>query len=589
MDDVARVVGSGGILIAEACNGFGKTVSALSSLVDTGKPLIYATRTHDQVRQILAEVERINSHSGANYTAVNLASRDHLCLNPDCRSLPSRDATELCGMLRKSDECPFKSEITETPPGLPSVLSQEHLIQTGRRLHICPYFLARRCAKTRRVVVAPYPYIFDPRIRLMTGIDLEGHILVLDEGHNVEQVAQETFSDTLSDRSLASAGDELKSVAMSRNPMRKLSDHLAETVGEEPKLVKGEDLQDNLESTLGTDIPTFLEEHSVAVEAIREKKQRAGEPPICFLNGVLDFLELLSNSRKDLFIAVYKHGSYGTNLIEYRCLDPSLAIKPIVESASGTLIMSGTLSPLPLFADIIGLRSAEFRSYSPIQRSTEIRMVIDARVSTAYKDRSPEMMRRIGVTISEALPSIPNGALLFFTQRDLMQRCLDAWGTAGIIKTVNSKPILGGKPLYREGSDAKSNQEAVARYKSATVTMQGAALACVFRGRNSEGSNFPDDQCRGIFLVGVPYANYSDPLVRAQIAFYDRRTTGLGNRWYTMDAFRAANQALGRGIRSRDDWCKYWLLDHRYAQNENLISNWAKGAGSKIIRNSTEK
>lgn len=69
---------------------------------------------------------------------------------------------------------------------LPTVLSAESLLTTGRRNRICPYFLARRVAKTRRLTVCPYPYVFDPKIRLMTGLDLEGRTLVLDEGHNID-------------------------------------------------------------------------------------------------------------------------------------------------------------------------------------------------------------------------------------------------------------------------------------------------------------------------------------------------------------------------------------------------------------------
>jgi regulator of telomere elongation helicase 1 len=214
-------------------------------------------------------------------------------------------------------------------------------------------------------------------------------------------------------------------------------------------------------------------------------------------------------------------------------------------------------------------------------------MTIDPRVTTTYRDRSPEMLLRIGETVSEALAGVPNGALVFFPQRDLMERSLEAWAQAGLIKVTGGRPYLAGKPLFREGRDARMNQDTVARYKTAAVTPLGAVLTCVFRGRNSEGSNFPDDQCRGIILVGVPYANYGDPLVRAQIAYYERMRVGLGNRWYTMDAFRAANQALGRGIRSRDDWCQYWLLDQRYAQHQDLISPWAKGAGATIAGTET--
>ncbi|MCK4437580.1 hypothetical protein KAV47_00785, partial [Candidatus Bathyarchaeota archaeon] len=101
---------------------------------------------------------------------------------------------------------------------------------------------------------------------------------------------------------------------------------------------------------------------------------------------------------------------------------------------------------------------------------------------------------------------------------------------------------------------------------------------------NSEGSNFPGDQARGIVLVGVPYANYSDPFVKAQIGYYNRLRRGLGNRWYTMDAYRAANQSLGRGIRGRDDWCHYWLLDRRYEEKLQLISRWAQGDGAEVRR-----
>ncbi len=587
MDDVEATLGAGGTLVAEACNGFGKTVSALSALLPLGKPIVYATRTHDQVKQVLAEVERINQHTGASYTAVNLASRDHLCLNPDCRGHPSREAQEICGVLRKEERCPYRSETGDAPMSLPPVLSVESLLATGRRTRVCPYFLARRAAKTRRLTVCPYPYVFDPKIRLMTGLDLEGRTLVLDEGHNVDQVAQETLSDTLSDRSLAAASDELKSIGMNRAPMRRLEEHLAETITDQPTLVKAEDAYDNIAHALGGDLTTFTEHHAPAVEAIRARKEKAGDPPVSSLGGVLTFIELLMESRKERYAAVYQRSHAGSNLLEYRCLDPSLAVRPVVADSAGTLIMSGTISPLRLFADVLGLRGAELRSYPAIQTSGRIKMTIDPSVTTTYRDRSPEMLLRIGQAVASALPAVPNGALIFFPQRDLMDRSLDAWTHAGLIKVTGGRPYIAGKPLLREGRDARMNQDTVNRYKAAAVTPQGAVLTCVFRGRNSEGSNFPDDQCRGIILVGVPYANYGDPLVRAQIAYYDRRAMGLGHRWYTMDAFRAANQALGRGIRSRDDWCHYWLLDQRYAQHQDLITPWAKGAGATVVEPET--
>ena len=115
MDDIERVLGKGEVLIAEACNGFGKTVSSLSALLAMGRRIIYATRTHEQVRQVLQELETINKKNGTSFTAVNLASRQFLCLNPDCQDLPVRDAQEQCSLLRETGECPWVSDIENLP------------------------------------------------------------------------------------------------------------------------------------------------------------------------------------------------------------------------------------------------------------------------------------------------------------------------------------------------------------------------------------------------------------------------------------------------------------------------------------------
>ena len=112
---------------------------------------------------------------------------------------------------------------------------------------------------------------------------------------------------------------------------------------------------------------------------------------------------------------------------------------------------------------------------------------------------------------------------------------------------------------------------------------QGAVLCCVFRGRNAEGSNFPDEQARGVILVGVPYADISDPTVKARMEYLNRKEQELGEKWYLMDAFRAANQAIGRGIRHRDDWCHFILMDQRYRTKLNLLSSWILSGEVKEI------
>ena len=583
MDDVERVVCSGGVLIAEACNGFGKTAAVLSSLLSAERPIIYATRTHEQVRQVLAEVSTINERSGERFTAVNLASRQHLCLNPECRDLPRRDSQELCRTLREQGECPWNADVQELPRGLPPVLTQKSLMMASRRASVCPYYLARKVSKTCRIVVVPYPYVFNDRVRSGVGLELLGRTLVCDEGHNLDKVGQDNMSDTLSEVVLNIASEELKAIKTSTKHMQTLARHLREQTTEKPTLKRAETLQRELELALNSGLYDILDNYEEAVEKIRNLKKTLGDPPVSYLNGVMTFLELVAKSSKDKYVALYHRDRRGVNTLDYRCLDPALAIKPIVEEAKGAMIMSGTLSPLDLFAEIIGLGDAVKKAYPPIQNTEKIKTVIDPTVTSTFRERSDEMILRIGMSIASEIEGVPHGALIFFPQTRFMHSCLDAWGVNSVIKTSRGRLQLGGKSLYIEGSSASSNTDIVVRYKRSAVSGKGAVLCCVFRGRNSEGSNFPDRQARGIFLVGVPYANYGDPLVRAQINYYDRRDAGMGQRWYTMDAFRAANQAIGRGIRGKEDWCHYWLLDRRYLTNVDLISKWAIGNDPEIL------
>ena len=105
---------------------------------------------------------------------------------------------------------------------------------------------------------------------------------------------------------------------------------------------------------------------------------------------------------------------------------PSLAVKPVVESTEGALIMSGTLSPLDLFAEVVGLDEAAKKAYPAIQDPDNIRMVVDPGVTTTYRERGEGMILRIGERLASEIKGVSNGALIFFPQRRFMHACLDA-------------------------------------------------------------------------------------------------------------------------------------------------------------------
>lgn len=582
MKDIVTVLGKGGILVAEACNGFGKTICTLSSLLPMGRKILYATRTHEQVRQVLHEIERINGKAGTGFSAVAMASRQNLCLNDACKRLPPVEAAEACRVLRQRRRCHYRTK-PNSISSLPLVLSTRRLLRFGKAKGLCPYFLSRKAAENCTVVVAPYQYIFNEKIRATVSLELEGKVLVFDEAHNADKIGQEVLSDTLSERSLESAERELQLLGHPPSFVNDLAEYLRENVSEEAVVKPGSELVRDLKHLLGEDLASFPDSFASMVDEVREFKVSRGEVPVCYLNGVLSFLSLVSSSKTESYVAIYRRSSLGMNLIEYRCLDPSLAIKPVIEEAHGALIMSGTLSPLHLFTEVLGLPKAEIRTYSAIAKPENVRTFVDTSVTTRFQERNTEMLRLYGERISRLMKRVPNGALIFFPQRRLMMEALTAWRKNGFI-TKKGKPFfMGGKMIFIEGVRASENAGIVDQYRKAARSSEGAILFAVFRGRNAEGSNFPYEEARGIFNVGLPYADYRDPLVRAQISYLNKKRPRLGELWYLMDAFRAANQAMGRGIRHRDDWCHFFLMDRRYGAHWKFISKWAVQNGIEEI------
>lgn len=91
------------------------------------------------------------------------------------------------------------------------------------------------------------------------------------------------------------------------------------------------------------------------------------------------------------------------------------------------------------------------------------------------------------------------------------------------------------------------------------------------RGKASEGLDFSDRAARAVVITGIPYAMRNDPRVRIKQEVLNetaragrKRPSGsggggqehrlTGDQWYSQEAMRAVNQALGRVIRHRHDY-----------------------------------
>jgi Fanconi anemia group J protein len=72
----------------------------------------------------------------------------------------------------------------------------EDLVKVGRKLKACPYYASRELKNAAQLIICPYNYLVDPRIRKSMEINVKNQVIVLDEAHNIEDSARDAVSGT---------------------------------------------------------------------------------------------------------------------------------------------------------------------------------------------------------------------------------------------------------------------------------------------------------------------------------------------------------------------------------------------------------
>jgi chromosome transmission fidelity protein 1 len=93
------------------------------------------------------------------------------------------------------------------------------------------------------------------------------------------------------------------------------------------------------------------------------------------------------------------------------------------------------------------------------------------------------------------------------------------------------------------------------------TSTQGALLFCVVGGKMSEGINFSDRKGRGVFMIGLPFANLKSVELQVRLQSLSDQEDTL---YYENLCMRGVNQAIGRAIRHSKDYAAILLVDDRY-------------------------
>ena len=60
--------------------------------------------------------------------------------------------------------------------------------------NLCPYLYSKFIRNKVNLLILPYNYVLNPEISNNVGIDLKNSIIVFDEAHNIENVAESCLS-----------------------------------------------------------------------------------------------------------------------------------------------------------------------------------------------------------------------------------------------------------------------------------------------------------------------------------------------------------------------------------------------------------
>ena len=166
------------------------------------------------------------------------------------------------------------------------------------------------------------------------------------------------------------------------------------------------------------------------------------------------------------------------------------------------------------------------------------------------------------------------------------------------------KRLLATKSVVIEPKTSSDLPEALGDFKRflGMPKSPGCILMGVCRGKISEGIDFADEQSRAVVITGLPFPPSHDTKVKMKREYLDnirlqgsKKASGnggfavnntnaninnklSGNEWYTQQAHRAVNQAIGRVIRNRNDYGAVLLLDSRFdqPQNQQGLSKWLR-------------
>ncbi|KAL2915581.1 hypothetical protein HK105_204765 [Polyrhizophydium stewartii] len=287
--------------------------------------------------------------------------------------------------------------------------------------------------------------------------------------------------------------------------------------------------------------------------------------------------------------------------LSFWCFSSSVAMQELVRLGARSIILaSGTLSPLSSFAEELGIPFAHVLENPHVIDSSQIFVNVvpvgpkNVRLSSSYKNKSsPDYFPELGRCIVETARVVPDGVLVFFTSYSRLVEAIEVWKRKSSQSPVSIWDQLTAikQPVIEPRNKHEFNR-AIQDFECKLDDASGRPpiFFAVCRGKASEGIDFSDRKARAVIICGIPYPAFQDPRVKLKQEVLNEaapdgsKTRGMA--WYSQQASRAVNQAIGRVIRHRKDYGAILLCDERFSY-DRVIQELPKWVRSQVQKPKT--
>lgn len=258
---------------------------------------------------------------------------------------------------------------------------------------------------------------------------------------------------------------------------------------------------------------------------------------MCYLD---DFSKAINAVGSEYLIKQINETNDGEHIIQFSCTKEDWMIyQYLLNQANFKVMLSATIGGKEAFEENMGIKYTNDGSSK-----------FDVIPSTFNFDKSPIIFfPNYKMSYGEKNRSFDTIKQVIF---NLIKQYFPNY--KGIIQTGNyglAKKIMADAPqeladrfLLYNGNKEKS--QIIEKHKKSNNTIiVGPTLM--------EGIDLPDNNCRFIIILKIPYPNINDKLVSAKMKLFPL--------WYNSKTSNSIIQGIGRGIRNEKDWCYTYIFD----------------------------